>query len=71
MRGNNPNDWPRNLKDFHDEISKLPWNAFAYEPDIYFDDFFKNAFQALKNLIKKLSTANNRFEIVKDIYLVV
>jgi hypothetical protein len=50
MRGNNPNEWPRNLNDFHKEIMKLPWNAFACEPEVLLLDFINSVRASIRGL---------------------
>jgi hypothetical protein len=72
MKGNNCNDWPKNLKEFHEEITKLPWNAFSCDPTFYFEDFVSNCFQTIHKFIQKINAkGENKPEILNDIELVI
>lgn len=52
MKGNNPNEWPKNLSEFHKEIMKLPWDAFANEPELSFYDFIGTVRAAIRGLFE-------------------
>ena len=67
MRGNNPNDWPRNIEDFSKEITNLPWNAFASEPEVFLEDFLKTVHTCIKNMATKLKNVENKVEMSKHL----
>jgi hypothetical protein len=72
MRGNNCNDWPKNLKEFHEEINKVPWNGFSYEPTFYFDEFLNNCLITVEKFGKKIGgSGDSRGKIIKEIELIV
>ena len=56
MRGNNAGKWPENMNSFFQELSELPWNAFANNSTILYSEYIgsvKEAILVLANQIKK------------------
>lgn len=72
MRGNNPNQWPLNLPEFHKEIAKLPWNAFASDPEVFLDDFLKQVHSSIRALFNKIKNSpEEKPELITNITLAI